>query len=170
MIFLTMCKNAVIVLKALVAVVSGNRMGFRSSLTRIFPLLSHSMTFTEHQLCARCHIRCWDTVVTKTRSPPWGALNLSFDEYAKLGLYSKKERKLWEHGIAGDLGMDRAPQPQAKRSGRNQETWKEMRMGVMEKQKEPTFLFLLNNFAGGQRYAKRSGLVIYVILAWLFLF
>lgn len=131
MIFLTIYKNAVIVLNALVAVVSGNRMGFRSSLTRIFPLLSHSVTFTEHQLCAWCRIRCWDTVVTKTQSPPWGTLTLSFNEYAKLDLYSKKERKLWEHGIAGDLGVDRALQPQAKGSERNHETWKEMRMGVI---------------------------------------
>lgn len=38
----------------------------------------------------------------------------------------------------------------------------------MEKLKEPTFLFLLSNFAGGQRYAKGFGLVIYVILAWPF--
>jgi len=32
--------------------------------------------------------------------------------------------------IAGDLGMDRAQQPQGK-SGRNQETWKEMRMDIL---------------------------------------
>lgn len=70
MIFLTIYKNTVTVLNALVAVVSGNRIDLRSFLARMFLLFTPSATVIEHQRCARHYIGCWDTVVSKMQSLP----------------------------------------------------------------------------------------------------
>lgn len=152
--FLTIYKNIVIVLNTLVAVVSGNRIDLRSFLTRIYLLFTPSATFIEHQLCARHCVGCWDTVVSKTQSLPWGTLSLSFDEYAKLGLYSKKKRKFWEHLHCWSFGWGWALQPQG-RSRRNQEAWKEMRMGILWRNRKTQHFIPPQQSCGGPALCKR---------------